>query len=66
MHKVEEEFKRLIKLNSKFIFKYQAYKYFKESVKNIFTIQVEFFKFSDLFETWIWINIFVQRYAWNI
>ena len=42
----------MIKLNSKYIFKYQAYKYFKESVKNIFTIQVKCsLYFSDLLQT---------------
>ena len=40
MHKLEEEFKRLIRLNNKLIFKYLAYKFFREPNKNQYTIQI--------------------------
>lgn len=40
MHKFEEEFKRLTKLNNHLLVKYIAYKYFKESNKNLFVIQL--------------------------
>ena len=40
MHKLEEEFKKLIKLNSKLIYKYLAYKFFRGTNKNTYTIQI--------------------------
>ena len=41
MNKLEEEFKRLIRLNNKNIFKYLAYKFFRESSNsNVYTVQI--------------------------
>ena len=40
MRKIEEEFKNLNKLNHKLLVKYLALKYFKETDKNVFVIQV--------------------------
>lgn len=40
MHKLEEEFKKLVKLNSKLVYKYLAYKFYRETSKNIYTIQI--------------------------
>lgn len=40
MQKFEEEFKNLFRLNNKLLVKYLAYKYFKETDKNIFVVQV--------------------------
>lgn len=40
MHKLEEEFKRLIRLNNKLIFKYYAYKFFRVPNKKIYTVQI--------------------------
>ncbi len=37
-HKLEEEFKRLVRLNNKLIFKYLAYKFFRD--KNVYTAQL--------------------------
>ena len=40
MHKIEDDFKNLAKLNNKLLVKYLAYKYFKETDKNYFIVQV--------------------------
>jgi tRNA A-37 threonylcarbamoyl transferase component Bud32 len=40
MHKLEEEFKRLNKLSSSLLVKYVAYKYYKETNKNLFVVQI--------------------------
>ena len=39
MNKFEEEFKKVSKLTSKRLLKYQAYKHFKEPSKNYYVIQ---------------------------
>ena len=38
VHKIQEEFKRLIRLNNKLLFKYLAYKCFRD--KNVYTVQI--------------------------
>ena len=40
MTKLEDEYKRILRLNSKSLMKYVAYKYYKETNKNYFIIQV--------------------------
>ena len=40
MTKLEDEYKRILRLNSKSLMKYVAYKYYKETNKNFFIIQV--------------------------
>ncbi len=43
MQKFEEEFKKILKLNNKLLRRYFAYKYYKESNKNVFVVQVKCF-----------------------
>ena len=53
MTKIVEEFKNLTKLASsnKSLVKYLAYKYFKETDKNIFIVQVDFIRLSEFLES---------------
>ena len=45
MHKFEEEFKKILKINNKLLRQYYAYKYYKEPNKNLFIVQVGFLKY---------------------
>ena len=54
MRKIEEEFKNLNKLNHKLLVKYLALKYFKETDKNVFVIQV-----------WHWLNFVLNDQLFN-
>jgi hypothetical protein len=40
MHKFEEEFKKILKINNKLLRQYYAYKFYKEPNKNSFIVQV--------------------------
>jgi hypothetical protein len=40
MHKFEEEFKKILKINNKLLRQYYAYKFYKEPNKNFFIVQV--------------------------
>lgn len=42
MYKIESEFRRLSKLTNNYLVKYIAYKFSKETNRNVFTVQVDF------------------------
>jgi len=51
MHKFEEEFKKILKINNKLLRQYYAYKFYKEPNKNFFIVQVRIFEFTPFEKT---------------